>query len=118
MLAFATLRGASWLIFSRLFGRVVDFINLLILARLLVPADFGVVESLHWLKPVLRIRRLELGDFSDVVPALSRYTMKTRDYRTNKYALPPDVANRVRRRWGPYFQRYGYDVAEATLESA
>ncbi len=42
MLAFATLRGASWLIFSRLFGRVVDFINLLILARLLVPADFGV----------------------------------------------------------------------------
>lgn len=42
MLAFATLRGASWLIFSRLFGRVVDFVNLLILARLLVPADFGV----------------------------------------------------------------------------
>lgn len=42
MLAFATLRGASWLIFSRLFGRLVDFLNLLILARLLVPADFGV----------------------------------------------------------------------------
>jgi lipopolysaccharide exporter len=42
MLAFATLRGASWLIFSRLFGRMVDFLNLLILARLLVPADFGI----------------------------------------------------------------------------
>jgi PST family polysaccharide transporter len=42
MLAFATLRGASWLIFSKLIGRLIDFLNLLILARLLVPADFGV----------------------------------------------------------------------------
>jgi PST family polysaccharide transporter len=42
MLAFATLRGASWLVFSRLIGRLIDFLNLLILARLLVPADFGV----------------------------------------------------------------------------
>lgn len=42
MLAFATLRGASWLIFSRLIGRLIDFVNLLILARLLVPSDFGV----------------------------------------------------------------------------
>ena len=42
MLAVATLKGASWLIFSRLFGRLIDFLNLLILARLLVPSDFGV----------------------------------------------------------------------------
>ncbi|AYC99957.1 lipopolysaccharide biosynthesis protein [Neorhizobium sp. NCHU2750] len=42
MLALATLKGASWLIFSRLIGRFIDFVNLLILARLLVPADFGV----------------------------------------------------------------------------
>jgi hypothetical protein len=61
-------------------------------------------------------QRLSLGDFRDVEPALLRYTMKTRDYRTNKYSLPSEVAERVRGRWAPYFQRYGYDGQ--ALESA
>jgi hypothetical protein len=55
-------------------------------------------------------RGLELGDFANVEPALLRYTMKTRDYRTNRYSLPPEVADKVRGRWAPYFQRYGYDT--------
>ncbi|MGF9566545.1 lipopolysaccharide biosynthesis protein [Neorhizobium sp. JUb45] len=42
MLALAMLKGTGWLIFSRLFGRAIDFLNLLILARLLSPADFGL----------------------------------------------------------------------------
>lgn len=42
MLALAMLKGTGWLIFSRLFGRAIDFFNLLILARLLSPADFGL----------------------------------------------------------------------------
>ncbi|MFB9948316.1 lipopolysaccharide biosynthesis protein [Rhizobium puerariae] len=42
MLALAALKGASWLVFSRFIGRIIDFFNLLILARLLVPADFGL----------------------------------------------------------------------------
>jgi PST family polysaccharide transporter len=41
MLAMATLKGATWLVLSRIIGRIVDFFTLLILARLLVPADFG-----------------------------------------------------------------------------
>ena len=54
----------------------------------------------------------------DVEPLLMRYTMKTRDYRTNQYALPPEVADRVRGRWAPYFQRYGYNGHEAASASA
>ena len=61
---------------------------------------------------------LNLGDFANVEPALLERTMKTRDYRTNKYQLPPDVADRVRGRWAPYFQRYGYDGHEAASASA
>lgn len=43
MLAFAALKGASWLVFSRFVGRGIDFCNMLILARLLSPAEFGLV---------------------------------------------------------------------------
>jgi hypothetical protein len=52
---------------------------------------------------------LNLGNFAEVEPGLMRYKMKTRDYRTNKYVLPPEIAERVRGRWAPYFQRYGYN---------
>ena len=62
--------------------------------------------------------QLDLGDFAEVEPALLRHTMKTRDYRTNKYTLPPEVADRVRGRWAPYFQRYGYNGHEASSASA
>jgi hypothetical protein len=53
--------------------------------------------------------KLALGNFDQIEPAILRHTTKTRDYRTNKYTLPPDVADRVRGRWAPYFQRYGYN---------
>ncbi|MGO4669262.1 lipopolysaccharide biosynthesis protein [Bosea sp. 2RAB26] len=42
MLAMKTIRGAGWLIFSRLLGRLIDVFTLLILARILTPADFGI----------------------------------------------------------------------------
>lgn len=42
MLARAALKGAGWLVFSRFMGRLVDFFNLLILARLLTPEQFGL----------------------------------------------------------------------------
>ena len=38
-----TARGAGWVIGWRMARRLLGFINLLVLARLLVPADFGVV---------------------------------------------------------------------------
>lgn len=43
MLAVKTLRGAAWLMSSRLAGRLIDFVTLLVLARALNPADFGLV---------------------------------------------------------------------------
>jgi lipopolysaccharide exporter len=42
MLTVKTLKGASWLVFSRVLGRAIDFFTLLVLARLLSPADFGI----------------------------------------------------------------------------
>ena len=58
--------------------------------------------------------RLNLGDFSLVEPALREEIAGSKDYRTNKYTLPEDVADRVRGRWAPYFQRYGYNGHAAT----
>lgn len=42
MLTFKVLVGGSWMLFSRLVSRGIDFITLLVLARFLSPADFGV----------------------------------------------------------------------------
>jgi hypothetical protein len=61
--------------------------------------------------------RLDLGNFAEVEPAIMRYAMKSRDYQTNKYKLPPEVADRVRGRWAPYFQRYGYNGQTASASA-
>ena len=42
MLTVKTVRGAIFLSLSRLIGRLIDFLTLLVLARLLTPADFGI----------------------------------------------------------------------------
>lgn len=63
-------------------------------------------------------QRLNLGDFAAVEPALHCNAKESRDYKTNKYSLPPDVADRVRGRWAPYFQRYGYNGHESASASA
>lgn len=42
MLAMKAVKGAGWLVFSRFLGRLIDFFTLLVLARILTPADFGI----------------------------------------------------------------------------
>ncbi|MBP0113906.1 MULTISPECIES: lipopolysaccharide biosynthesis protein [Bradyrhizobium] len=42
MLARKTLLGAAWTVSSRLTARAIDFVTLLVLARILTPADFGL----------------------------------------------------------------------------
>ncbi|MGI6244716.1 MAG: lipopolysaccharide biosynthesis protein [Pseudochelatococcus sp.] len=37
-----TIAGAGWLVLSRFLGRFIDFIALIVLARILTPADFGL----------------------------------------------------------------------------
>jgi hypothetical protein len=61
---------------------------------------------------------LNLGGFAAVEPLLIRHALKSREYRTNKYSLPPEVADRVRGRWAPYFQRYGYNGHDVQSASA
>ncbi len=43
MLAMKAARGAGWMVLSRFLGRLIDFVTLLVLARLLAPADFGFI---------------------------------------------------------------------------
>jgi len=62
--------------------------------------------------------RLNLGEFANVEPEIAGYVKQRSDYRTNKYALPPEVADRVRKRWSPYFQRYGYNSHDVESASA
>jgi lipopolysaccharide exporter len=42
MLAMKAIKGAGWLVFSRFLGRSIDVLTILILARMLTPADFGI----------------------------------------------------------------------------
>ncbi|HEX3601576.1 MAG TPA: sulfotransferase [Lacipirellulaceae bacterium] len=63
-------------------------------------------------------QQLNLGSFSQVEPELMRYAMKSRGYKPNKYQLPADVAERVRGRWAPYFQRYGYSGEDSAAAPA
>src|SRR6266481_554148 len=42
MLTTKTLLGAGWTVSSRLAGRLIDFVTILVLARALTPADFGL----------------------------------------------------------------------------
>src|SRR6266481_5907610 len=42
MLTTKTILGAGWTVSSRLAGRAIDFVTVLVLARALTPADFGL----------------------------------------------------------------------------
>jgi hypothetical protein len=53
-------------------------------------------------------QQLDLGDFEAVRPALENQAAKAKEYKTNRYELPPDVHAQVTRRWGRYIERYGY----------
>jgi hypothetical protein len=63
-------------------------------------------------------RQLDLGDFNRVERAITEYKLNARNYRANEYTLSADVADRVRRRWAPYFQRYGYSGHDLESVSA
>jgi hypothetical protein len=51
---------------------------------------------------------LGLGEFEAVRPRLEDYLVKNREYRTNKYDLPPNLRAEIARRWGDVIRRYGY----------
>jgi len=43
MLSMKTILGAGWLVSSRMGGRLIDVVTVLVLARILTPADFGLM---------------------------------------------------------------------------
>jgi omega-hydroxy-beta-dihydromenaquinone-9 sulfotransferase len=56
--------------------------------------------------------QLDLRDFASVKPAIAEYARQKSDYRPNKHAISPELAERIRHRWAPYFERYGYAAAD------
>lgn len=62
--------------------------------------------------------QLELGDVGRLEPIFDRYLADMREYKTNRYELPPTMEARVRQRWADYFQRYGYADRDASGATA
>jgi hypothetical protein len=57
--------------------------------------------------------RLGLGEFATVRPALAAEAEAMKRYRTNTYEPDPRMVAEVARRWGPFIDRYGYEVPAA-----
>ncbi|MEZ6136060.1 MAG: sulfotransferase [Pirellulaceae bacterium] len=53
-------------------------------------------------------RNLELGDFSQVEPALQERLAGHDDYRTNQHAVDDDFEREVLELWSDYAKKYGY----------
>ena len=63
--------------------------------------------------PVGQVERiygeLELAGFSTYRERFEAYVDGVRGYRTNRYTTSADVAETVRRHWGPFLKRWGYE---------
>ncbi len=53
-------------------------------------------------------RELDLGSFDAARPALEPFVGQQREYKTNRYAIAPELRREISQRWGFYFDRYGY----------
>lgn len=62
--------------------------------------------------PVTCIReiydQLQLGDFSQFQSALEQHLADVKNYRKNRYEIPEEKYELVRRRWAKYIEQYGY----------
>jgi hypothetical protein len=82
--------------------------------RSLVPA--GALADLRYedllAAPIERIRglyaALDLGDDGPVQQLIERYFAERQGYERNRHEAEPKWESEVRRRWRPYFERYGY----------
>jgi len=52
---------------------------------------------------------LDLGDFEPVRPGVQQYIDSQRGYKTNRYEIDDALKREIERRWGFYFDRYGYE---------
>ena len=62
--------------------------------------------------PIGRMRAIyeqfDLGPFDRVEPAIHSYFDQRKNYRTNRYELPPQLHEEISRRWGTWIEKYGY----------
>ena len=67
--------------------------------------------------PVEQMRRvyqeLDLGDFESVRPAIQQYFASQKDYKTNRYEMPPELRAEISRRWATFIRQYGYSKEQA-----
>lgn len=68
----------------------------------LVTDPLPVVEKIYG--------QLELAGFRDVAPRFRAYLDSLGEYRKRSYDLSPDTVDRIRSRWGPFLERWGYGV--------
>ena len=59
---------------------------------------------------------LDLSGFESVRPALEAQAAEMQNYRRNRYRQNERTRKLVVDRWGPFFDRYGYDTEPATEE--
>ncbi len=69
----------------------------------LVANPIGELEAIY--------SKLDLGDFEVARPAVAKYLEGVKNYRTNKYELEPELADKIAARCGDYMRRYGYEAA-------
>ncbi|HVX75135.1 MAG TPA: lipopolysaccharide biosynthesis protein [Bradyrhizobium sp.] len=82
MLTMKTLLGAGWTVSSRLTGRLIDFGTLLVLARTLTPADFGLT-ALAMTLTVITDMVLEVP----LIQALTRLTHVDKSHLDTAFSL-------------------------------
>ncbi|HEY2841111.1 MAG TPA: sulfotransferase [Pirellulales bacterium] len=76
----------------------------------LVADTVGVMHDVY--------RKLDLGGFSDVRPAIEDYLEQNKGYETNKFPeLSPELLKQIATRWRSYAERYGYQVDATTPSS-
>src|SRR5690349_7189207 len=71
-------KGAMWMIGVRLTDRGIGFISTMVLARLLVPADFGLVAMATVLLGIIEV----LGSFSFDLALIQRQNAERRHFDT------------------------------------
>ena len=57
--------------------------------------------------------QLGLGQFEAVRPAIEQYFAEQKDYKTNRYQMPPELHAEITRRWSKYIEQYGYATEAA-----
>jgi len=55
-------------------------------------------------------RQLNLGNFEQLRPKIEAYAAAQKDYKTNVHELDEPLQAEIRRRWGGYMERYGYEA--------